>query len=519
MISYLVLLSVLIAQCIALPNLFKAAGIDSWKGYLPFYNWFIWTKLIQAPWWWALLLFVPGVNLVMLAVFNVQTASSFNRRSNGDNLQAIFIPMIFLPRLAFDKNLSYVGPIDWKAQQAKGVKKGFGREWGHAIVFAVVAASIIRTFFFEAYTIPTPSMEKTLLVGDYLFVSKLSYGAKLPETPVAMPFVHHTLPFTVATPAYLEWLQLPYLRLPGFGSVKRFDPVVFNFPDGDTVFVANQAQGFNQVIRDKAVAMFGPNFTDAQFAEAKQFALKNDQYVVRPNDKKENYIKSCVGLPGENLEVRSGQVFINGKAAETPEHMQYGYNLKFAGPVDPTTLKLQFNISVSDFQGTAEPDVYNVALEPATAERLKVGGIVSFIERSITPLGFYLDKGLQTFPNNRNYNWSEDQYGPIHIPKKGEKIDLNLGNLPLYEKIIRDYECNTLTVSNGAISINGKIVSSYTFKQNYYWMMGDNRHRSADSRFWGFVPEDHIVGKAVFIWFSKDPETGVRWKRLFSLAN
>ncbi len=208
MISYLVLLSVIIAQCIALPKLFKAAGIESWKGAIPFFNWFVWTKLIKSPWWWALLLFVPGVNLVMLAVFHVQTASSFNRRTDSDNYQAVFIPMIYLPRLAYDKNLTYVGPIDWAEEEKKGRKKGFGREWGHAIVFAVVAASIIRTFFFEAYTIPSPSMEKTLLVGDYLFVSKVSYGPKLPETPVAMPFMHHSIVGT-NIPAYLNASILP----------------------------------------------------------------------------------------------------------------------------------------------------------------------------------------------------------------------------------------------------------------------------------------------------------------------
>lgn len=454
----------------------------------------------------------------MLGVFHVQTAVCFGKRTTGEAFQAVFIPMIFLPKLAFEKDLKYVGPIDWTAEAAKGNKKSTVREWGHAIVFAVVAASIIRTFFFEAYTIPTPSMEKTLLVGDYLFVSKISYGAKLPETPVAMPFVHHTLPLTKATPAYLEWLQLPYFRLPGFGQVKRFDPVVFNYPEGDTVFVDQQAQGFNQCIRDDAYKNFGPNFTEEQFNQQKLFALQNQKYVVRPNDKKENYIKSCVGLPGENLEVRAGIVYINGKAAETPEHMQYGYNVKFSGPVDPNVLRERFNITEKDAQGTDSPDVINIAMEAKTAEELKNSGMVSMVERSITPRGFYLDKNLGTFPNNRNFDWSEDFYGPIHIPKAGETINISAANLPIYEKAIRDYEHNTLSVSNGTILINGKAATSYTFKQNYYWMMGDNRHRSADSRFWGFVPEDHIVGKAVFIWFSKDDVTGIRWNRIFSFA-
>ncbi len=295
--------------------------------------------------------------------------------------------------------------------------------------------------------------------------------------------------------------------------------MVFNFPDGDTVIVADQKQGLNQHARDLAArnAADSGRFTDEEFYQAKQFLLANQKTVIRPNDKKENYIKSCVGLPGENLEVKNGLVFINGKQAEMPEHMQYGYNVKFASTPDWNMLKKQFNISyATDVQPGG--DIYNIALEAKTAEALKTSGIASVVERNITPKGYYLNFGLQTFPNNRQYDWSEDQFGPIHIPKAGEVMNLTLLNLPIYEKAIRDYEHNTLDVRDGVIIINGKPATSYKFKQDYYWMMGDNRHRSADSRFWGFVPEDHIVGKAVFIWFSKDPETGIRWNRLFSFA-
>lgn len=529
MISYLVLLSVIIAQCISLPNLFKAAGLDPIKGYIPFYNWFIWTKLIKAPWWWALLLFVPGVNLVMLGVFHVQTASAFNKRSTSDALQAVFIPMIYLPMLAFGKEeLKYVGPIDWKLEEARGRKKGFFREWGHAIVFAVVAAVLIRTFTFEAYTIPTPSMEKTLLVGDYLFVSKLSYGTRLPETPVAIPFVHHTIPGTTATPAFLEWLTLPYYRLPGFGHIERFDPVVFNYPEGDTVIVRNdqqEANSFNQIVRNDAAKFYNWDFTNEEFSLVKENMLKNTKYLVRPNDKKENYIKSCVGLPGENLEIRDGVIFINGKAADQPEHYQTSYDVVFSSIPTPELLKSEYGITTSGPENDVAQyveDTVNIAMEPATAERLKVSGFVQSIVRHTTPKGFYNTPNIfgpyVIFPNHPAYDWTEDFFGPLHIPKAGEVIKIDLKNLPLYEKAIRDYEHNTLSVSNGNIMINGKVASEYKFKQNYYWMMGDNRHRSMDSRYWGFVPEDHVVGKAVFIWMSSDPITGIRWNRVFHLA-
>ncbi|HEX4887775.1 MAG TPA: signal peptidase I [Luteibaculaceae bacterium] len=518
MISYFIFATVILAQCYALPKLLSNAGIQvGWKGYVPVLNWFYWTKLIQCPWWWSLLLLIPGVNLVMLGVFHVQTASSFNKRQWVDYFSAVFIPMVFLPKLALE-NPTYVGPIDWKEEQNKGRKKPIFTEWGHAIVFAVVAASIIRNFFFEAYTIPTPSMEKRLLVGDYLFVSKLSYGPRLPETPVAMPFFHHTMPLTTSTPAFLNILKLPYLRLPGFGEVERFDPVVFNFPDGDTVLIENQAQGLNQCVRDEAYMKYGPNFTEANFAAAKQEVLATKEFVIRPTDKKENYIKSCVGLPGETLEVKNGKVYIDGKFFDKPKNAQESYDVIFAGSPDPKMLKLKYNIGIADMQRGEQPDVINIAMDDATANQLKANGVVSSIQKAETSKGAWLSRPLNIFPNQRSFDWSEDNFGPVFIPKKGSVLPLQLSTLPIYEKLIRDYEHNQLRVEGNTIFINNQPATSYTCKQNYYWMMGDNRHRSADSRFWGFVPEDHIVGKAVFIWFSKDPETGIRWNRIFSLV-
>ena len=508
----ILLVATLLIQLIVFPKLFEKAGVDKWKGYIPFYNFFAWTKLIKRPFWWAILLFVPGVNLIMLAVMHVELASCFGKRTAKDHVMAIFLPFVFLPMLA-KENPAFVGAIDWKAQ-----KKTFAQEWGHAIVFAVVAATIIRTFFIEAYTIPTPSMEKSLLVGDYLFVSKVNYGAKLPNTPVSVPFTHHTLPLTKGTPSYLEWFSLPYLRLPGFGSVERFDPVVFNFPEGDTVLVDMQEQGLNQNARDYASQMRpGQLYSEKSFRESKNILLKNKDWTVRPVDKKDNYIKRCIGLPGDNYEVRQGEVYIDGKKIDSPEKMQYAFNIVTKDRFNLNMLKERYNISPSDVYEYGN-NQYNIPCTQEVANQLKATDIVISIERGVVPKGYYANKGLRVFPNHPKYDWSEDNFGPLHLPAKGESLNLTLENLPLYRKAITAYEGNSLEVKNGAIFINDKEVSSYTFKMNYYFMMGDNRHRSADSRMWGMVPEDHIVGKALFIWFSKDPYTGIRWDRIFSLA-
>jgi signal peptidase I len=517
MIPEILLLLTLVVQLISFPVFLEIAGKAKWKGYIPFYSWFAVLKIIQRPWWWGILFFVPGVNLIMFAVLHIEIANAFGKRSFKDHLMATFLPFVFLPMLAFKETPEFVGPVKWKDH-----KKTMYQEWGHAIVFAVVAATIIRTFFIEAYTIPTPSMEKSLLVGDYLFVSKINYGPKLPNTPVAVPFTHHSLPLTAGTPAYLEWFKLPYFRLPGFGKVERFDPVVFNFPDGDTVLVAMQQQGLNQTSRDQAMN-FSENrgeYSGASVRRAKELLLKHEDYVVRPVDKKENYIKRCVGLPGEYLEVRSGMVYINDQAIEQPEDMQFGYIVKTKDRLNPTFLKQQFNITGSDIQYNSNTQAYHIPMSMDIAEKLSKLDFVISIEKEETQRGEYL-KGarLPIFPNHPSYDWTEDFFGPLHIPKSGETIELNMENLPLYRKAITAYEKNTLEMKDGEIFINGELATSYTFKMDYFFMMGDNRHRSADSRFWGMVPEDHVVGKAVFIWFSKDAETGIRWNRIFSFAN
>lgn len=515
-IPILLLLLTIALQFVCLPILFKKAGIEAWKGYVPIYNWFVWAQLLERPWYWAVILMIPGVNFFMFPVFMVETANAFGKRTLVDHLLATFLPFVFFPMLAFGKDISHTGPIDWKE-----VKKGMLREWGHAIVYAIIAATIIRTFFIEAYTIPTGSMEKSLLIGDYLFVSKVSYGARMPQTLLSVPFTHHSLPGGT-TPSFVDWYNMPYFRLPGFGDVERFDPMVFNFPKGDTVILAQQAQDMEQNARDLATGIYGANFTETQYQEAKERMLRDYEYVIRPNDKKEHYIKRCVGLPGETIEITDSQVYIDGTALENPEKLQYEYTVTTSDQINKRNWKNQFDISDKDIipLGSQRGEyVYSLPMSASVAAKVKALPLVKRVEKKNTQQGIYNKNSMPIFPNHRDYGWSEDNFGPLYIPKAGESIDITLENLPLYERVISNYEGNELKVDNGQILINGEAVTKYTFQQDYYWLMGDNRHHSADSRFWGFVPENHVVGKAVFIWFSKDPDTGIRWNRLFSLVD
>ena len=519
MTGYIILALIFLTQLLSFPYFFEKAGRKAWEGYIPIYNWFIWAKAIEKPWYWGLIMLFPGVNLIMLAALNVELANAFNQRKITDHLFAVFLPFIYLPYLAFKVKPEYVGPIDWKDR-----KKGFLREWGHAIVFAVIAASLIRGYAMEAYTIPTGSMEKSLLIGDYRFVSKLSYGPRIPETPLSIPFTHHSLPGKSQMKSFSDLLQFPYFRLPGFGSVERFDPVVFNFPPGDTVIVSQQQQDLTQNARDYAFRIKAKNgkyspVTPNEVALAKRSLLNNKEWVVRPNDKKENYIKRCIGLPGDTLSIINAQVHIDGKAIENPEDYQQAFNVLSANPLNRTVLKRRYNINSADVDEIMEGRQYNLPLHPDKANELRqIPGVIE-VEQEIADKSSAPRPNLPIFPNNINYNWTEDNFGPLYIPKAGATIQLTTVNLPLYELAIRKYEGNTLEVKQGKIYINGEVATSYTFKMDYYFMMGDNRHRSADSRFWGFVPENHVVGKAVFIWFSKDAETGIRWDRIFSFAN
>lgn len=377
----------------------------------------------------------------------------------------------------------------------KRKKKSKGREWLEAIIFAVIAASIIRTFFFAAYTIPTPSMEKTLLVHDFLFVNKISYGPRLPMTPLAVPFTMSTIP-VLNIRSYSNWPKFGYHRLPGFGDVERGDVVVFNFPDGDTVLKNREGE----VQEADYYAMLR--------VHGRKYIENNYTIITRPVDRKENYIKRCVGIAGDTLDVRKGLVYIDGKKEQFPEHAQKHYLVQTDGSVfnlnrlkelgisppryaDATTATYQFNLSKTD---------------SAILSRFKM--VKSIVKR--------LDTFTRTdmFPNDTlHFKWSPDSYGPVYIPKAGATIHIDTSNIALYKRLIDMYEHNNILIKGGKIFINGQQTNTYTFKMDYYWMMGDNRDNSLDSRYWGFVPESHVVGKAWFIWFSYG-ENGIRWRRL-----
>ncbi|MPQ46265.1 signal peptidase I [Marinifilum sp. N1E240] len=412
--------------------------------------------------------------------------------------------------------------VHWAFWKKKGVKKqSVAVEWIDAIIFAVVAATIIRMFFIEAYTIPTSSMEKSLLVGDYLFVSKVAYGPKIPNTPLSFPFAHHTMPGTTKTKSYLEWINWKYKRLAGIGEIKRNDVVVFNFPAGDTIVVGAENPDYHSQIRAFTNSLKASDMkkgrklqSDKAYKDfAKKYYAKNKEIRTRPVDKRENYIKRCVAMPGDTILSVDGQLYINGKIQEKIEEMQFRYQIRTNGTlINPRKLD-EMNVTKSEIGQSGS--IYEMPLSEAKAAKLEKLSNVS----SMVKMTYNVGAPEDVFPFSANNNWNRDNFGPLVIPQKGETVELSLETLPLYERAINAYEGNTLAVKDSTIYINGEPSKSYTFDMNYYWMMGDNRHMSADSRYWGYVPEDHIVGKASFVWLSLDKNKSgfnkVRWNRIF----
>lgn len=413
--------------------------------------------------------------------------------------------------------------IPWGAwKRSKNPKVRNILEWVDDIVFALIAVYFINIFIFQNYQIPSSSLEKSLLVGDYLFVSKLSYGPRVPNTPVAFPLVQNTLPF-FNSKSYLDWPLWDYKRVKGFGDVKRNDIVVFNFPAGDTVALKVQNPDYYNLVEQ-----YGREnvLTDkATFGEV----------IYRPVDKRENYVKRCIGMPGDTIEVRNNQVYIDEVAAKNPEDMQFNYFVETDGSAISEEQFRLLDISKDDriliSNGTSNKETlsllgftpnesgqYNPVYHfPLTQKAVKIAKKLPIITKIIIEPDSWAGS---TYPLGYNTGWSRDNYGPLWIPKKGATIPLNERNLALYERCIRNYENNQLEVKDGQVFINGKPETSYTFKYDYYWMMGDNRHNSADSRSWGFVPEDHIVGKPIMIWLSLDKDRslfdgGIRWNRMF----
>ena len=506
-------------------RLFKLAGVDSWKSLIPVYNIVKHLEIINRPKWWVILVFIPVINLLMIPVIWIEFIKRFNHNSKLDRVLVISTLGLYLFYISYvSKRTKYVDNISFS---------NFERSLG-SLVFAVVIATIVHNYILQPFVIPTGSLEKTLRVGDFLLVSKFHYGARIPSTVISFPMVHDTIPI-LKTRSYLKKPQLPYIRIPGFQEIKNNDIVVFNWP-ADTV---------------------------------RKFFVK-EKGVIKPRDKKSNYVKRAIGVPGDSLEIKDGIVYLNGQENELPERAKplYTYKIFSKDGVSSSKLKnleidgfirkfiirnlsqesyntLKANIlSISntneneyliytDDQGIPIKKVRELSIDIREiidnerelsltfndANKIRNSNEFDTIFRSIEKTN-YINSVF--FPGNKRFNWNNDQLGPIYIPKAGEKIKLTIDDLPLYKKIIRDYENNEVEVVDNNIYINGEISSNYTFKQDYYWMMGDNRYNSEDSRVWGFVPFDHVLGKPVFIWMSIDglfngiSNWKFRWDRVFT---
>lgn len=464
-------------------KLFEKAGIDGWKSLIPFYSeYVIAVDIAGKPKWWIIYLFIPLVNLIAYFVLIFNLLRCFGKESLGSQIITLFAGFIYLPWLGFQHDVKYRGKLDELPEQRKTVLQ----EWTDAIVFAVVAATLIRWLIMEAYTIPTPSMENSLLVGDFLFVSKFHYGTRTTTTPLQVPLTHQKIWFT-ETPSYVEWIKLPQYRLPGITEVKREDVVVFNIPPREL----------------------------------------NDG-IDYPVDLKTNYIKRCVGIPGDTLSVIDKQVHINGKPSPNPPEMQFSYIVQSESVINERILD---KYEIDDFKVVGNSDegvFYQMYISPAVAEELKKLNFIKNIQVAVqNAMGQYTvrsknDVEGNIFPDAGKFKWNGDFFGPLVIPAKGMTVSINDSTLAMYGDAITLYDHNeNAKIEEGKLLIDGQAVTEYTFKQNYYFMMGDNRHNSLDSRYWGFVPEDHIVGKAFFIWLSLDRNGSflnrIRWSRFFNL--
>ncbi len=396
----------------------------------------------------------------------------------------------------------------WKKRYKPGEKKNVWWEWLDAIVFALIVSSFIKVFFFESYMIPTSSMERTLLVGDYLFVSKYKYGPRVPQTPVSFPLVHNRLPF-FNSESYISWIKNPYRRLAGLTKIKRDDKVVFSFPNGDTVLSQIPEADYYYYVR-----MYGREYTQKTYGPI----------IVRPDDRKDNYVKRCVAVAGDSLQLINGKIFVNGIPQKNYPGIQNSYTVYTNGTkINPKIIE-DMGINPDELlYDNSLPGYSHMPLNEDEVDKIKSLGNVQDIRQNIDvyPPDFP-DSPVMLFPFSDHFRWTKDNYGPIWIPKAGATVNLDTLNLPLYQRIIKSYEKNSLEVKDGKIYINGKETSTYTFRMDYFFMIGDNRPNSSDSRYWGFVPESHIVGAPAVIWFSKSHyqsfPKNIRWNRIFKLV-
>jgi signal peptidase I len=504
-----------------LAGIFRKAGEDAWKAFVPVLNVMIWLKIIGRPSWWLIWFIIPVVNFVMGIGLILDLVKSFGKHKFPDHLLSVLFPYVYFLYLGFNKTDTYEGK--WiELAETKEIPKSSVREWADAVLFAGTAALVIRIFLIEAFMIPTTSMEGSLLAGDFLFVSKFHYGVRLPMAPLSVPFVHNTMPFTTSTKSYTDVVQFPYSRLPGLKTVQRNEIVVFNYPDDD---------------RNPDVEELG-----------------NIEVISM----KQNYIKRCVAVAGDTLEIRHRQIYIDGKKGWNPEDMQSSYFLLGLNratlakegfrnnfePIGRSSLLPQFaadqNNNIIPYQMLHSNQVvmgnidtcthWAVHMTEAKAAELKQKFPQIYIEatedslQNFAPVKIYVADALARLRKGNIKgdlypkvpylnNWTKDNFGPLYIPKKGATIQLDPRNVLTYEKVISVYEGHELDYKDSQAYIDGSPATEYTFEKDYYWMMGDNRHASLDSRYWGFVPEDHVIGRPWFVLFSW--EGGPRWDRFF----
>ena len=481
-------------------KLYAKAGRKPIESFIPIYNLVILMKIINHPRWWVFFLFIPIINLLMIPIVWIELIRSFGKNSKQDIALVVVTLGFYITFLNYtSEKLIYIENRDVQPKTKT-------EDTISSLLFDVIVATLVNTYIIQSFTIPSSSMEKTLLIGDYLFVSKIHFGARTPMTTIALPMVHDSIPFTgmksylfnddvtKKETSLLNKFQLPYFRFPSIEKIKRNEIVVFNQP-ADT-------------LRDM------DNF-------------KPDRNYYKPIDKKTNLVKRCVGIPGDSLEIREGNVYINGKIGNLPESAKTQYNFFIDTKGNTINQDALVNIygakeGMKYDNGTfalTNTGQYFLTLTNNEAAALTKNPIVKGVKKYLSPKGE--DGGV--FPNIPSLGWNVDNFGPIYIPQKGKTIKLDLKTLPLYKRIIQEYEENNLKIENGTILINGKVATTYTFKQDYYWMMGDNRQNSLDARFWGYVPFNHVIGKPVFIWFSWDKDgkgiNKVRWNRVFSVVN
>ncbi len=527
---FLFFISIQIIHFLGTWKLYQKAGRKAWEAALPIYNGIVLMQIIKRPKWWIILLFIPIINLLMFPVIWIETIRTFGFYKKLDSFLVIVTLGLYIFYINYTKDVIFNENRSLKPQSELG-------EWISSITFAIIAATLVHTYFMQPFTIPTSSLEKSLLVGDYLFVSKFHYGARVPSTVIAAPMVHDSLPFT-GTASYLKSPQLPYLRLPGLQKIKNNDIVCFNWP------------------ADSLATMWGDT---------------SGKFTYKPVDKKTNYVKRCVGIAGDTLQIIDGYVYINGKKNELPYRakLQFYYTYESKSPIDANTFpafllnkertgvyrilseywnneKVQDAIKKNgNLTKIGQDSLYTEVaggINPDMAQRLKMSSVSTKININLTqeevdrlkkyPLAVSVTKINHSpdnaiFPHVEKLQWSQDNFGPIYIPKAGATVKLDTESLPFYEQIIKNYENNDLVVNGNDIFINGKKADSYTFQQDYFWLVGDNRHNSLDARYWGYVPFDHVLGKPVMVWFSWDanaPSFGakiksIRWDRLFTTVH